>query len=613
MWATAAPAPADTEAQTLLSALLGQSSTLVDSASREHVLQRLCDTLVAASPHIRLAWIWIGAENTPTITPSIYAGPAASYARTLRIPRNWITRMGPVLQALREGRAATMSVRRWAPFGPWRQAAREYGFAQALALPLPEAERVGVVVFYADTADYFDRVGVAPFEAFVRVACSMLQQCARVHQLQLLANHDPLTALLNRRGMLHLLQQHWAATQQRAERFALILVDIDRFKLLNDSFGHLAGDAALLHAAHLLQRGLRAEDAIARWGGEEFLLLLPGADEERACEVAERLRRNLHDKPVTFGDHALDLTASFGVLAVAQASTSLDHTLSRLDALLYDAKRSGRDCVRSPAHGESGTLSAGARLQLALQQGRVRPAYQPLVDLASGKVVAYEALARLVEPSGQVVPAAAFIEAAHRLRLEHRIDAAISAQSLQHCAAAQRRGEDVKHFLNFSADFLGRPERMQALIDHVRGLCHDCPDTGHIKPVVIELTERQLLPNLAQTRAQLAPLLDFGFELALDDFGSGYSSLLYLLDLPVRYLKVEAALVQRAQHEPSAEAVVRSIAAMAHDLGILTIAEGIETPEQRDCMARIGLDWGQGYFWGRPELALNTEVPTVMG
>lgn len=595
----------DGEAQRLLSALLEQASTLVDSASREHVLQHLCDALVAASPHIRLAWIWIGPESTPVITPLVASGPAERYARQLRIARNWITRMGPVLQALREGHAAAMSVRRWAPFGPWREAAREHGFAQALALPLavPEPGQVGVVVFYADVVDYFDRVGTAPFEAFVRVAGSMLQQCERVRQLQQLADHDPLTGLLNRRGMQHLLQREWQTAQRHGQRFALILVDIDRFKLLNDSFGHQAGDAALLHTAHLLRSGLRGEDAVARWGGEEFLLLLPGASEADACQVAERLRAALHQRPVDFAGHRLDLTASFGVLCAPETAATLDQTLSRLDALLYDAKRSGRDCVRSPAHGESGTLGAGARLQLALQQGRIRPAYQPIVDLATGQVVAFEALARLVEPDGQVVPAGAFIDAAHRLRLEHRIDAAVAAQALQHCAAAQQSGAGVKHFVNFSADFLSRPERMQALIDQVRQLCRDCPDAGHTKPVVIELTERQRLPNLAQTRAQLQPLLDFGFELALDDFGSGYSSLLYLLDLPVRYIKIESALVQRAHHEPAAEAVVRATVHMAKDLGVRTIAEGIETAEQRDLMARIGLDWGQGYFWGKPQLA----------
>ncbi|OIQ67157.1 cyclic di-GMP phosphodiesterase YahA [mine drainage metagenome] len=122
------------------------------------------------------------------------------------------------------------------------------------------------------------------------------------------------------------------------------------------------------------------------------------------------------------------------------------------------------------------------------------------------------------------------------------------------------------------------------------------------KPVVIEITERQMLGNLKETRAMLQPLLDFGFELAVDDFGSGYSSFLYLLDLPVKYLKIEMELVQRASADPKARAMVESIQAMSRKLGIRTIAEGIETPGTRDLMRDIGVDWGQGYLWGRPEL-----------
>lgn len=247
----------------------------------------------------------------------------------------------------------------------------------------------------------------------------------------------------------------------------------------------------------------------------------------------------------------------------------------------------------------------GAQLSAALAEGCIRAAYQPLVDLQESCIVGYEALARLQTQEGDLISAANFIAAAHRLRLEHSIDRVVIGQAPRHCAAINAKSpQRVKHLINCSADFLERDDCIDSLLALARNLCQQCGSHGQKpQPVIIEITERQLLRNTTSVINRLQPLLDFGFELAVDDFGSGYSSFLYLLDLPVRYLKIEMELVQRAVAEPRAQVMVRCIQSMAHELGILTIAEGIETEAQRDLMRAIGINWGQGYLWGKPEVA----------
>lgn len=421
-----------------------------------------------------------------------------------------------------------------------------------------------------------------------------------------LALRDALTGLLNRRGMDGMMAEALQRARSDGQGFGMILLDLDRFKVLNDSYGHQAGDEVLRAVAALLRRQLRPQDAVARWGGEEFLVLLPDSDSEHAFAVAERLRAAVADEVVVYRGQDIHLSASFGVAACDGTGCTSERLLSRLDSLLYDAKRAGRNQVRRAEARQGRSLSMGSKLQMALQQQRVRVAYQQLVDLRSGQVVGHEALARLLGADGEVLEAGSFIDAAHHLRLEHCIDEVVSRQALMRCACQARDAEvPLKQLINCSADFLSRRDMVQGLLDEARRVCEGLPADRipQPKPMVIEITERQLLGNLAETRDMLQPLVDFGFELAVDDFGSGYSSFLYLLDLPVRYLKIEKQLVQRAVVDARARAMVESIRTMAAGLGITTIAEGIETQQAFELMRRLGVDWGQGFLWGRPHIA----------
>jgi len=421
-----------------------------------------------------------------------------------------------------------------------------------------------------------------------------------------LANQDSLTGLLNRRGMGEHLQRAHELARETGVGYALVLFDLDHFKLINDGFGHAAGDAVLQQVAHLMQTRVRREDQVARWGGEEFLLLLPASTAETARTTAEKLRELIAHTRMSVGGAELRLTASFGVAAwEPQRTPTIAELLGQCDSALYNAKAGGRNRVALFEGQSAHDYLRGFTLKRAIEDDRIRAAYQPLVSLADGRIVGYEALARLVSENGEVIAAGQFIDVANRLRLEHHIDARVSKQVMAHCSQRlNQTGEPVKYMINCSADFLSRAEDVQTLLGRAQHYCQTCAAglNGTDKPLVIEITERQLIGDAEAVRKLVQPLIDFGFQLAVDDFGSGYSSYLYVLKLPVRYIKIEAELVRQAAGSERARTMVRSINGMAHDLGILTIAEGIEDAATADAMRQIGVDWGQGYYWGKPQI-----------
>ncbi len=243
-----------------------------------------------------------------------------------------------------------------------------------------------------------------------------------------------------------------------------------------------------------------------------------------------------------------------------------------------------------------------AQLRLALQEQRLRVAYQPILRLDDLQTMGQEALARLLTPQGRVVSAEAFIGTAAKLGIEPRIDAAITAQAMaavsQHGPFAAAPG---KLFLNCSSAFLAEPSCTDKLAQQHRHWLHkqSGADTSPT-PWVLEITERNLDTDPARLLANLEPLLDLGFELALDDFGSNHSAFPYLLALPIRYLKLDRSLVQTGLRKAKGEQVMRHLLQLAQDLNLITIAEGVESQTALQCLRDLGVHWGQGFFWGQP-------------
>jgi diguanylate cyclase (GGDEF)-like protein len=422
-------------------------------------------------------------------------------------------------------------------------------------------------------------------------------------------SRDPLTGLLDRTAFWALLEAERERSARSRRPFGTILFDIDRFKVVNYGFGEQHGDAVLVTLADLAQKTLRPTDSLSRWGGQEFLCLLPNTGKTATEELAERLRRAIEAATVSHAEVELHATASFATACFPEDGDSTDRLLAALGAALHQAKATGRNRVISASAVRPHLFGIGRLLSQALREGRVVPAYQPIVDLKSGKIVAEEALARIVTPNRRIIPASAFIETARELQLSYQLDRAIILQIFSHCVAALQRHTPLAHFVNISGNLLRHPDVVAELLAEAAKSCATYADlTGPMRPIVIEVTERDMVDDLAAAHNMLKPFLDFGMRLALDDFGSGYSSYKYLADLPFSFLKIEGSLIRRVT-ETRVRTIVQGIQRTAADLGLITLAEYIENQQIADIVREIGIDWGQGNHFGKPKLPETDRQP----
>ncbi len=589
----------------LSNALLGATASLAGGSNAADILRAACDALVSASPHIRLAWMYLGDPEAKSIAPAYAVGPAAAFAEGLRLDANAGDSDSPVRRSLLDLHPVIAAVRGNAAPAPLRDQALGYGLESCASFPFgtPEDSVRGAVAVYADLPDYFQRIGLEPFITFAHLGQAALEQAALRKRLEELATYDRMTGLLNRSALQEVMEAEQARAQRNGRPFCLLLFDLDRFKLINDNFGHVSGDRVLVDIAAVAREVLREGDWLARWGGEEFLAMLPDTPLEEALRVAERLRLRIGEAEVECAGRQLKVTVSVGVSGSPDHGRTLDVLLNSADAALYEAKRGGRNRVMRGGDVSHGIFSIAGQLEEALASERVRPAFQPIVELSSGRVVADEALARIVTPDGEVLEAYTFIEAASQLQLVHRIDMEIIRQTMNRCVRLVGCGSPLRHFVNVSADLLRHPELIQQLMDNAQCACTTLAGViGEEKPLVIEITEREFIRDVGEARAVLAPLIDFGFRLAVDDFGSGYSSFQYLADLPITYLKIEGKLVQRVVEEPRVRAILQGIQDIANELGLITLAEWVDNERAVDVLREIGIAWAQGFHFGRPEL-----------
>lgn len=432
----------------------------------------------------------------------------------------------------------------------------------------------------------------------------MLLRTRQTQALRTQALTDELTGLPNRRAA----ELRFAEEIARARRddcgFSVAIADLDRFKLVNDNFGHDVGDEVLRQSSQIMRDALREGDWIARWGGEEFILFLHHSSGDEAFAAVERVRLAIKARPCITRAGEVSVSSSFGIGEFQLEDADMSRTLSEADGCLYEAKRRGRDRVVASESREGTTLWRAGMLQRALQEQRVLAAYQVIVDLGTGKPVADEALARLKLGDGSIMPAGEFIEAAEGVNLIHEVDRVITHQSLSRCLTALEAGADpdFAHFVNLSPQFLARKELVEQMLDFAVTRCPCNVEFKGNKPIVFEITERQLLSDFESMRKDLQPLLDFGFRLALDDFGSGYSSFLYLAELPISFLKIEGWMVQNMRSNIRVRYMVESMVLLSRRLGIITIAEHVEDRDTADMLRDMGVDWGQGYLFGKPEL-----------
>lgn len=472
-----------------------------------------------------------------------------------------------------------------------------------------------LINYRKDGSSYWVELSVVPVRDergvlthWIAVERDVSDRKAQEREIERLAMEDHLTGLLNRRAAEARLEMEWSRARREKSSFAIALVDADHFKLVNDQYGHHIGDQVLVHLARVLEGNLRGGDWIARWGGEEFLLCLHGLDAAGAVNAGERARRTVKTRPVPVAVGSLPVTVSIGIVLYSPQADSVEQLLAQADALLYEAKHAGRDKVLVAGSGGGarvGLIWEGSQVQSALHESRVLPAFQPIVDLKTGEQVGEEALARIRTREDVVIQAQRFILAAEALHLINAIDRTITRSALERTAEAVEGATALEaYFINLSAHSLADGELVNTLCEQALAFRML---RGGVNPMVIEITERQTA-DMGTLKAHLGPLMEVGFRLALDDFGSGYSSFRYLAELPVHFLKLEGWMVQGLVRDPRARQLVETIVSTARTFNLRTIAECVEDSQTAQVLCDIGVDWAQGHYFQRPRLAGGQEI-----
>jgi len=425
------------------------------------------------------------------------------------------------------------------------------------------------------------------------------------------AYHDGLTGVANRALFRDRLDQALAIAARTRASFSVLVVDLDSFKAVNDSLGHDAGDELLSAVARRFEDALRPGDTIARFGGDEFGLLLDGAGEDQAVEVAQRLLSRLSE-PLEVAGRQLSLGASIGVALHPRDGEDADELVRRADVAMYAAKEAGRGRVETFRHelgrelGES--LGLEHELRQALHRREFRVHYQPNVDLATGEIVGVEALVRWTSPSRGPVPPSQFIPVAEATGLILPLGELVLREACRQTADWQRRGLLPQRFVTWvnvsPRQLVG--SAMTALVRDALALADLTPDR-----LGLEVTETAIVARGAASenaRTELQRLHDWGVQLAVDDFGTGFSSLGQLRHFPVDVIKVDRTFVQGVGVDPKDAAITANVVSLAHALGLVAIAEGIESAEQLLAMRRLGCDLAQGFVFARPAPAADIEV-----
>jgi len=404
-------------------------------------------------------------------------------------------------------------------------------------------------------------------------------------QLQYQADHDPLTGLYNRRHFAEELERVLRYASRYNRPGALLMLDLDDFKFVNDTRGHAAGDAALKALGQAISDRVRDSDVVARLGGDEFAIVLPETDEQSARAVSEDIRVALAARDI---DPPLHISGGI-VLFDGEQELLADDALIAADIALYEAKESGKDQIRVYKGSARAAVTWVERVRAALAEGRFVLYGQPMLDLETGRVAHRELLIRMISDDGDLIPPDAFLPTAERFGLIVEIDRWVTREGLQ----LAQRGERVS--INLSARSIGDGP----ILDMVR----EAVTSGDVDPadVIFEITESAAMTNMEQSRAFVEALTALGCHVALDDFGTGFGSFTYLKHLPTRYLKIDMEFVRDMVSNATDRQLVDSITQVAHSLGKRTIAEGVEDEATLQTLRDHGVDCAQGFFVGRPE------------
>ncbi|MDQ1343559.1 MAG: hypothetical protein QG650_278 [Patescibacteria group bacterium] len=443
------------------------------------------------------------------------------------------------------------------------------------------------------------KIEIAGEEKLISIIQDVTERNLAVEKIFDMATHDALTGLPNRSLAADRLRKACLHADRSGSSAALLFIDLDHFKAVNDSIGHDVGDLLLKEVAYRMKAVVRSEDTVARQGGDEFLIVLPDLhDAAYAGNVAEKIVLVLSE-PFELRGHEVHIGASIGIATYPKDAPDAESLMKFGDIAMYQVKNSGRHGYRffsSEMHETSleRQIMANA-LHHAVEKGELSVEFQSIVDTSGTNMLGMEALLRWKNPELGSVSPAKFIPIAEDTGLILPIGEWVIREVCRKIAEWQEAGIDPPRI---SINLSGRQFRTKTLAEDIIGILYETrTDPRYIG---LEITESMLVENVEETAATLSRLDDFGFEISIDDFGTGYSSLSYLKRFPVKKLKIDRSFVTDIASSSDDLAIARSTVALAHSLGMQVVAEGVENETQFEVLRSIGCDFVQGYLFGKP-------------
>jgi len=424
-------------------------------------------------------------------------------------------------------------------------------------------------------------------------------------QLSYQATHDMLTGLYNRRKFEEVLGEALINVKEENALHTFCYLDLDQFKIVNDTCGHVAGDELLRQIPDLFHHVLRSGDILARLGGDEFGILLENCNIQQAIQIAENIRQQIKDYRFVWDDKTFEIGASIGVVGITNENADLTVIMSSADVACYAAKDSGRNCVHiyesmdNEAALRHGEMHLTSRIQHALKEDRFRLYRQPIIGIAGDDSEHYEILLRMVSDADEIIPPGAFLPAAERYNLMCNIDRWVIAESFRYIkdgnGSGPILGTDAVISVNLSGDSINDSEMLDFIVNEKKK--HDMS----LENVCFEITETVAISNLSKATDFMKSLKEYGCQFSLDDFGSGLSSFAYLKNLPVDYLKIDGSFVKEINNDEIDRAMVTSIHQIGDVMSLKTVAEKVENEEILAILKLIGIDYAQGFHLGQPE------------